>query len=175
MSPVNWVSQESRLSGGREEHRTHIWIYSACGVFLFALLIGALFDPSVRLPRVFQALIYAAVILLSRRNSPWGFGAGCFIAAYRNYFFLSGAATRVWALMTLRAIRPDIGIQLAAAVARCVLVVACLFGFLRQTPSSRSWAKFIAGGLTAVSYFVVLIVVVRPQLLSSLRSSFGFN
>jgi hypothetical protein len=32
-----------------------------------------------------QALIYIAVIFLTRRNSAWGFGAGCVIAALWNY------------------------------------------------------------------------------------------
>ncbi|MBV8828561.1 MAG: hypothetical protein JO108_04980 [Acidobacteriaceae bacterium] len=160
---------------GDEQRRIHTCIYSACVVFLFALLIGAVFDPSVRLLYVCQSLIYVAVIVLGARNSPWGFGAGCLVAVFWNYFFLHGEATSVWAFLTLRAIRPNIGIQLAAAIAHCVLVVACLLGFLRQIPSSRSWAKFIAGGMVAISYLVMLIVLMRPQLVPALRGSFGLN
>ena len=59
--------------------RASILVGSGC--FIFALFLSAVFDPKIRLLHTLQALIYFAVIVLTRRNSAWGFGAGCIIAA----------------------------------------------------------------------------------------------
>jgi len=81
----------------------------------------------------------------------------------------------VWAFRTLRVIRPDIEIQLAATLAHCVLILARLVGFIKQRPSSRHGAKFIGGGIVALSYLIALLVLMRPQLFPALKSSFGLN
>ena len=60
-----------------------IWL--GAGFFIFALILSAVFDPKIRMLHALQALIYVAVIVLSRRSSAWGFGAGTFIAALWNY------------------------------------------------------------------------------------------
>ncbi len=46
------------------------------GLFILALALSATLIPQLRLLHILQALIYLAVIVLTRRNSPWGFGAG---------------------------------------------------------------------------------------------------
>jgi hypothetical protein len=58
------------------------------GLFIFALSLSAVFDPRIRLLHVLQALIYIAVIVLTRKTSAWGFGAGCVIALFWNYINL---------------------------------------------------------------------------------------
>ena len=47
----------------------------------------------------------------------------------------------VWAFRTLRVIRPDIGIQLAATLAHCVLILARLVGFHKAETKLAAWGK----------------------------------
>jgi hypothetical protein len=140
---------------------------------MLALFVAALFAPSLRLIHAFQALIYIAVIVLARRNSAWAFGAGCLIASFWNYILLRGAATDIWAFVTGKVIRPDVGLQLAAALAHCVLIVACLAGFLRRNPGRKDWARFLSAGFVAIAYLVALMITMRPQYIPLLKKCFG--
>jgi hypothetical protein len=65
-----------------------VCILVGAGFFIFALVLSAVFDPRIRLLHVLQALIYVAVIALAWKRSPWGFGAGFFIAMFWNYINL---------------------------------------------------------------------------------------
>jgi len=140
---------------------------------MLALFIAALFAPSLRLLHAFQALIYICVILLVRRNSAWGFGAGCLIAGFWNYIFLRGAATDIRALLTGKIIRPDVGLQFAAMLAHCVLIVACLAGFLKLNPGWKQWARFLSAGFAAIAYLVILMITMRPQYVPLVKKCFG--
>ena len=150
-----------------------ISIPAAAGFFILALSIAGFFQSSIRMLHAFQALIYVAVILLTRRNNAWGFGAGCIIAAFWNYIFLRGAAVDIWAFLTARLIRPDVALQLAAAVAHLVLITACAVGFWRLKPGAKQWTAFLAGGTMAVSYLVILMITMRPQYIPLLKKCFG--
>ena len=63
----------------------NLCIRAGAGFFIFALILSAVFDPKIRLLHTLQALIYVAVIVLTRRENAWGFGAGFFIASLWNY------------------------------------------------------------------------------------------
>lgn len=164
---------------GYPEHgeKTPRWISVAipasAGFFIFVLFIAALFEPSIRVLHFFQALIYVAIIFLTRRNSAWGFGAGCLIAAFWNYLFLRIAAVDIWALLTARAFRADIALQFAATIAHFVLIIACVAGFLRLKPNGKQWTRFLAGGIAAVGYLLLLIVTMRSETIPLLKKCFG--
>jgi multisubunit Na+/H+ antiporter MnhB subunit len=102
-----------------------------------------------------------------------GFGAGCIIGAFWNYIFLRGAAVDVWAFLTGRVIRPDVGLQLAATVAHFVLIVACAAGFLRLKPSANEWVKFLCAGILAIGYLLLLMITMRPEYIPLLKKCFG--
>src|SRR5215831_6177448 len=72
-----------RDSAGRS-WATHVWIPIGAAVFIAALTVSAIVVPELRLLHLMQALIYVAVIVLARRNSAWGFGAGFAIAIVWN-------------------------------------------------------------------------------------------
>jgi hypothetical protein len=55
---------------------TRVSIAIGVGIFILALTVSAYLVPQLRILHFFQALIYVAVIVLTRRNSPWGFGVG---------------------------------------------------------------------------------------------------
>jgi hypothetical protein len=73
--------KENPVTGSR-------WVYVSIavgvGLFLFALTVSAVFVSRLRLLHLFQALIYVAVLVLTRRNSAWGFGAGVIIPVLWN-------------------------------------------------------------------------------------------
>jgi len=72
-------------------------ILVGAGCFIFALILSAVFDARIRVLHVLQALIYVVVIVLTRKSSAWGFGAGCIIAAFWKQ--LDGANIREVRLM----------------------------------------------------------------------------
>src|SRR5262245_20404561 len=112
-------------------------IVAGAGCFIFALLVSAIFDPTIRLLHLLQALIYVAVIVLARRSSPWGFGAGFTISLFWNYInlfvttFIAAGLRQLWALLsTGHLARPDLFIAVIAAGGHVLLIVGCAAGFL---------------------------------------------
>jgi len=172
------ISQPSQIhstAASKQPTWVRISIPLSSGFFMLALLIACFFDPSIRILHAFQALIYVAVIVLTLRNSPWGFGAGCFIGAFWNFLFLRGAAGDVGALLSGRAFRPDIALQFTAALAHFLLIAACIAGMLRAKADGKRWAAFIVSGLLTIGYLLLLIALLRPQFLVMVRRVFGLG
>jgi hypothetical protein len=154
-------------------------ILVGAGFFIFALIVSAIFDPKIRVLHTFQALIYVAVIILTRRGSAWGFGAGCIIAALWNYtnlfittFIKGGLHELSTLLQTGQLHRPDLLVAVIAAGGHFLLIIGCLAGFLRTRPGVRRWSEFIAGGVLAVAYFAAIIVTTGPQYIDLLKRVF---
>jgi hypothetical protein len=154
-------------------------IAAGAGCFIIALLVSAIFDPTIRLLHLLQALIYVAVIALSWRSNPWGFGAGFTIGLFWNYInlfvttFIAAGLHQLWLLLTTgRLDRPDLFIAVVAAGGHVLLIVGCAAGFLRCRPSLADWGKLAAGGVLAVAYFALIIVTTGPQYIPLLRRVF---
>lgn len=147
-----------------------VWIPIAAGLFLLALTGSAVLIPQLRLLHLLQALIYVAVILLTRRNSAWGFGAGVIIAVLWNalnlfvtHLFQAGAG-EFWSLLrTGHASRPDTLLVLVGSVAHFLLIIVCMTGFLELRPTRKHWGQFFAGGLLAFAYMVLIVVTTAPR------------
>jgi hypothetical protein len=155
------------------------FILAGAGFFIFALLLSAVFDPAIRLLHALQALIYVAVIMLTRRNNTWGFGIGCIIALFWNYinlfvtdFIRAGLHQLSFLAHTGRVSRPDLLIAVVAAAGHFLLIIACFAGFVRTRPKLQQWGEFVGGGVLAVAYFVAIIVVAGPQYIGLLRRVF---
>jgi hypothetical protein len=149
------------------------------GFFILALIVSAIFDPPIRLLHGLQALIYIAVIAGARRENPWAYGAGCFIAAFWNYTnlfvttFISAGLHQTWLLLrTGHLRRPDLLIAVIAAAGHFLLIAACIAGLLRLRPGLLQWARFAAGGVLAVGYFALIIIATGPQYIPLLRRVF---
>lgn len=145
------------------------FILFGAGFFILALVLSAVFDPRIRVLHALQALIYVAVIVLTRRNSAWGFGAGFVIAVVWNYVnvflttFIARGLEQVAALLRGGHMdRPELLIAVVAGLGHVMLIVACLVGFLRTRPRARGWAEFAAGGVLAVAYFAAIIATTAP-------------
>jgi hypothetical protein len=149
------------------------WI-NACilvgsGIFVFGLVVSAVFAPEWRLLHALQALIYVAVVVLTRRKSAYGFGAGVAVAVFWNSigifaatFFLDGVQDLWAAIRTGSAPRPDLLLQLLAFGGHLLIIVACLVGFFRTRPGIRRWGQFVAGGVLAIGYFAAIVFAAGP-------------
>jgi hypothetical protein len=166
-----------------QNDRPPVWIrafiYTGAGLFLFALFVSAVFEPAIRLLHALQALIYVAVIVLTRRNNPWGFGIGCIIAAFWNYinlfvtdFIRAGLRQLTVLAHTGQVPRPDLLIALIAGGGHFLLIIACFAGFIRTRPKLQQWGQFLSGGILAIAYFVVIIVLTGRQYIGLLKRVF---
>jgi hypothetical protein len=138
-------------------------------MFVFALAVSAFFEPQWRVLHFLQALPYVAIIVLTRRRSAWGFGAGTFTALFWNALVLfrspvgsEGIHVIGNLVRTGQVQRPDVLVQLIAACGHFLIIVACLVGFLRIRPAARQWGQFAAGGALAIGYLLAMAFTVGP-------------
>ena len=142
-------------------------------IFIFALAVSAYFEPQWRVLHVLQALIYVAVIVLTRRKSAWGFGAGVIIAVFWNFLVLFRSPVGSEALKGHLA--PDILLQLFAAGGHFLIIAACLVGFLRTRPAARQWVQFAAAGALAIAYLITMAFTVGPpEAAQHIKQALGF-
>lgn len=179
------MAQGPALSTSSNYSRVDWWINAAIavgsGMFVFGLAISATFAPEWRVLHVLQALIYAAVIVLTRRRSPAGFGAGLAVALFWNalsVFATTAARDGIRELRTLAQTghtqRPDVLLSLFAACGHVLLIVACLVGFIRIRPALRQWAQFICGGAVVLAYLMLIVFVFGPpQAVALMKHVFG--
>jgi hypothetical protein len=139
------------------------------GLFIVALALSAILIPQLRLLHLLQALIYVAIIALTRRNSPWGFGAGVVVPTAWNCLglfithLIQAGALELWTLLrTGHVSQLDTLAVLLGGVAHFLLIIACMAGFLQLQPGKKQWAQFFAGGLLAMAYFALIIVITAP-------------
>jgi hypothetical protein len=160
---------QSLLTGARW---VNVSISVGVAIFLLALTVSAVIIPQLRLLHFFQALIYLAVIALTRQNrtSAWGFGIGVVIPLLWNslnlfvtHLFQVGAG-QLWSfLRTGRVSRPDTLMVFVGGVAHFLLIVACVAGFLQLRPVKKHWLQFLGGGLLAFAYFAMIIATMAPR------------
>lgn len=136
---------------------------------MLALTGSAILIPQLRLLYLLQALIYVAVIVLTRRNSAWGFGAGVIIAMLWNglnffvtHIFKAGAGELCSLLRTGHVSRPDTLLVLVGGVAHFLLIIVCMAEFLELRPTPKQWGRFFGGGLLAFAYMVLIVVTTAP-------------
>lgn len=149
------------------------------GFFILALFLSALFDPRIRLLHVLQALIYITIIILTARNSSFGFGAGCAIALLWNYTnlfvtsFIAEGLRFLWLFVqTGRLKHPDLLVAVIASAGHFLMIGACITGFILLRPRTKEWVQFLSGGIISVLYFALIIVTTGPQYVGLLRRVF---
>ena len=147
-----------------------VWVYIGAAIFLVALVVSAILVPELRLLHFFQALIYVAVIVLARRNSAWGFGAGFTIAIVWNGFgffvthLIQAGAVAFWLLLRTGRVGQFVPMMVTlGAVGYFILIVASGWAVLSQKTENRKWWKFVGGGAIAVAYFALIVSFARPH------------
>jgi hypothetical protein len=172
------MSQSTRIKA-RVPAWIRVSILIGAGIFIFALILSAVFDPKIRVLHTLQALIYVAVIVSTRKDNAWAFGAGFFIAVLWNYtnlfvttFIRAGMQELSILLRTGHLHRPDLLVAVVAAAGHFLLMAACLAGFLRMRPGMRRTGEFVAGGVLAVGYFALIIMTTGAQYVPLLKKVF---
>lgn len=149
---------------------TRVWIPVGAVIFVLALTGSAVVVPQLRLLHFLQALIYVAIVILARRNSVWGLGAGVTIAVVWNglNLFLTHLAQAgviaFWSLLrTGEMRRVDTMLVPLGCIGHFVLIIACLAVFLHLKTDKNKWWKFLGGGLVTLVYFALIIAIARPR------------
>jgi len=145
---------------------TLLWVYTGAGLFLLALLLSAIVVPDLRVLHSLQAVIYIAVIVLARRNSPWGYGAGLAIALLWNSmgFFIThlvqrGAVT-FWLLLRTGHAGDLVPMAVTlGAIGHLILIAATILAMIRFAAEPRKWWKFVGGGALSLAYFALLVAL----------------
>ncbi|HEY0797226.1 MAG TPA: hypothetical protein VGD64_15750 [Acidisarcina sp.] len=135
-----------------------------------ALTISALRNPQLRVLHFLQAFIYVAILILARRNSVWGLGAGVTIGVVWNSisFFIShlmqAGAVALWSSVRTGHLRGiDEMVVLIGSIGHFVLIAACLTALFNQTIDKKKWWEFAGGGALAFAYFALIVAVARPR------------
>jgi hypothetical protein len=157
-----------------DKHRMNAaWINAAIligsGIFVFGLVLSAVFAPEWRVLHSLQTLIYVALVALTRRQSAFGFGAGVGVAAFWNSLgifattFMRAGVRQLWsAIRTGSAPRLDILLQVLAFGGHILIIIACLIGFFRIRPGVRQWVQFLAGGGLVIAYLFAIVFATGP-------------
>jgi hypothetical protein len=149
---------------------TQAWIYIGAVLFLLALLLSAVLVPDLRTLHSFQALIYVAVVVLARRNSAWGYGAGFAIAIVWNGMglfithLIQTGAVAFW--LSLRSGHVEQLVPMTVTlggIGHFILIFATILPILRFNTETRKWWKFVGGGVLSIAYFALLVVLFRPH------------
>jgi len=147
-----------------------VWIYLGAVLFLVALLVSAILVPELRVLQAFQALIYVAVIVLARRKSSWGYGAGFAVAIVWNAMSLfvthlmQTGAIAFWSwLRTGHAAQPVPMMVTLGGVGHFILIIATPLALLRNNVEAKKFWKFAGGGAIAVAYLALLVVFFHPR------------
>jgi hypothetical protein len=149
---------------------TRVWIPLGAGLFIVALAGSAVAVPQLRPLHAFQALIYVTVILLARRNSASGFGAGLTIALAWNGLewlgphLIQAGAHEFWTfLRTGHVRRPDTLMVFIGGIVHLVLIVGCAAAFRQLHPGKKEWRRFLVGGLLVLGYLAVIVASLLPH------------
>jgi len=168
-----------RQSPEDQSRWTRVAIAIGVGLFLLALGLSVVFVPQLLYLHLLQALIYLAVLVLTRQNSPWGYGIGVVVPTAWNclnlfvtHLFQKGAL-QFWSLVrtgqfwfllrTGHVYRPETMTVMVGGVAHFLIIVACVAGFLHLRPRGKQWGEFFGGGILALAYFALIIAIAAPR------------
>jgi hypothetical protein len=159
---MSWVRQNSNSASFWSQAA----ISAGTALFLLALPGSAILEPRLRLLHALQALIYVAILLLTRRNSPWGFGIGAVVPAAWNCMnlflthLIQTGTEQLWSLLRTGHASQPVSITVAiGGLGHFILILGCLIGFLQLRPGHRQVVQFVAGGLLALAYFALIVTM----------------
>jgi hypothetical protein len=151
-------------------HFAQAWTNLGATLFLVALLVSAIVVPELRVLHSFQALIYIAVIVLARRNSPWGYGAGFAIAIVWNGMSLfvthlmQAGAVAIWLSLRTGHVQQLVPMMVTlGGIGHFILIVAALIALVGHNTEARKWWKFAGGGILSIAYFALIVAFARPH------------
>jgi hypothetical protein len=135
-----------------------------------ALLLSAVLVPDLRILHTLQALIYVAVIVLARRNSAWGYGAGFSVAILWNAMglfithLIQIGAIAFWSLLRTGRAGQLVPITVTlGGIGHFILIFTTILAMSRFNAESRKWWKFAGGNVLSVAYFALLVAFFKPH------------
>ena len=141
--------------------------------FIAILALSAVFDHTIIVLHLFQALMYLAVIGLVSRRNRLGYFLGAAIAGFWNYtnlfvtsFFESGLRTLKHLAATGQLTHPDQLVAVAAVAFHILMIVACLIRIVQTSRKALSdlWTFLVVlAGQTA--YFAAIVALFQPRYL----------
>ena len=153
-----------------ESSWTRLWIPFGAALFLVALTVSAWVVPQLRLLHFLQALIYVAIVILARRDSAWGLGAGVAVPVAWNSLnlfvtrLMQAGAVAFWTFLhTGHVRRLDTMMVPVAGIGHFILIIACTAVFLQQPGKREKWRQFVAGGASALAYLFLIVATARPR------------
>ncbi len=149
---------------------TRVWIPAGAALFVTALIVSAWVVPQLRLLHFLQALIYVAVVILARHNNALGFGAGVMVAVVWNGLnlfvthLIQTGAVAFWSFLhTGHLRRLDTMMVTLGGVGHFILIIGCLTALLHQPTEKKKWLNFVAGGVAALAYLVLIVAIAKPR------------
>jgi hypothetical protein len=145
---------------------TRVWIPIGAALFTAALILSAVVVPELRLLHLLQAVIYVAVVILARRNSMWGIGAGITIAVFWNGLNLfvthnmQRGAVAFWSLLQTGQLREPVPMMvMLGGIGHFVIIAGCLAALIDRRIKDKQFWKLIAGGVMALAYAALIFIV----------------
>lgn len=142
--------------------------------FLVVLFVSAYWEADLRWLHFCQAWMYIATLVLSMKDNRWGYFIGISIAAFWDYanlfvtnFLHAGIEQMLTFLRTAgHMARPDLFIAVPAWTANLLLLIACIYGYLRI--ARKSWkdvAEFVSTAVLSTAYFALIMALFQPRYL----------
>ena len=145
----------------------------ACLVFIFILFLSAWFDSTIRWLHFFQAWLYVATAALALQRNKWGYFLGiatagfwAYGALFLNGFFQAGRVQLTLLLQTGTLPHPELIIAVPAVLANVVIVVCCMWSYLRL-PDRRpgDLGRFAASVALSLGFFAADMALFQPRYL----------
>ena len=121
------------------EPKAAYWLILVGGCFfILVLAVSAYWEADIRWLHFFQAWMYIATIVLSFRRSRWGYFIGIsaaglweYINVFATTFLFNGLQKLSESIHSGHLERPDLIIAIPAWVSNFLVVVGCVWGYLR--------------------------------------------
>jgi hypothetical protein len=135
------VEQKSRV-----DRWINALILVGSAIFVLGLTVSAIFAREWRVLHFFQALIYVAIVVLTWRKRPVGFGAGLGVGLFWDVLFVKVAGHDVVQELasffrTGQAPHASLLLSLFAALGHLLIIIACVMGLIRLRPAARPWME----------------------------------
>src|SRR4030095_4480520 len=154
-----------------------VGITAATILFIVILAVAAVWDPTIRILHVCEALLYTGVAFLCVRGSKFGYALGVasglfwlWMAWGLTTFVANGFQVLALSLRVHQVRRPDILIALPAAASMIALVALSITGYAR---SSRKFARdigmFVLAFIAVTTFYLAIFTAFTPRYLEMFR------
>jgi hypothetical protein len=152
-----------------------MWLIVAGSLcFILVLALSAYWEADIRWLHFFQAWMYIAAIFLCLLGSRWGYFVGASAAGLWNYanlfvtsFFYNGLQQLALWVDTGHLARPDLFIAVPAWLSNLVVVIGCVWAYMRRPVKSRNdIGRVVLSFVLTTGFFAADMAVFQPRYLA---------